>query len=77
MYIKVNVIDLVISWVKNMIKDPLDFLKLLLVRSSEVLTLPLLEWLIVYRTKHAHTSKQVQKIRNSTSSNVNRTKQGC
>ena len=42
MYIKVNVIDLVISWVKNMIKGPLAFLKLLLVRSSEALILLLL-----------------------------------
>ena len=57
MNIKVNVIVLVISWVKNMIKGPLAFLKLLLVRSSEVLILLLLERLVVYRTKHAHTSK--------------------
>ena len=58
MYIKVNVIDLVISWVKSMIKGPLAFLKLLLVRSSEVLILLLLlELRIVYRTEHAHASK--------------------
>ena len=76
MYIKVNVIDLVISWVINMIKGPLAFLKLLLVRSFEALILLLLlELHLVYRTKHAHTSKQVQKIRNSTPNNINRTKQ--
>ena len=52
MNIKVNVIVLVISWVKNMIKGPLAFLKLLLVRSSEALILLLLlELRIVYRTK--------------------------
>ena len=77
MNIKVNVIDLVISWVKNMIKGPLAFLKLLLVRSSEVLILLLLlELRIVYRTKHAHTNKQVQTIRNSTPDNINSTKRG-
>ena len=76
MNIKVNVINLVISWVKNMIKGPLAFLKLLLVRSSEVLILLLLlELRIIYRIAHAHTSKQVQKIRNSTPNNINRTKQ--
>ena len=59
MNIKVNVIGLVISWVKNMIKGPLAFLKLLLVRSSEVLILLLLlELRIVYRNTHAHASKQ-------------------
>jgi len=42
MNIKVNVIVLVISWVKNMVKGPLAFLKLLLIRSSEVLILLLL-----------------------------------
>ena len=57
MNIKVIVINLVISWVKNMIKGPLAFLKLLLVRSSEVLILLLPELQIVYRTKHAHTNK--------------------
>jgi len=77
MYIKVNVINLVISWVKNMIKGPLAFLKLLLVRSSEALILLLLlELLTVYRTKHAHASKQVQTIRNSTPNNKNSTKRG-
>ena len=61
MYIKGNVIDLVISWVKNMIKGPLVFLKLLLVRSSKVLILLLLlELRIVYRTKHAHINKYKQ-----------------
>ena len=77
MYIKVNAIDLVISWVKNMIKGPLAFLKLLLVRSSEVLILMLLlELLIVYRIAHAHANKQVQTIRNSTPNNKNSTKRG-
>ena len=77
MNIKVNVIVLVISWVKNMIKGPLAFLKLLLVRSSEVLILMLLlELLIVYRIAHAHASKQVQTIRNSTPNNKNSTKRG-
>jgi len=77
MYIKVNVIDLVISWVKNMIKGPLAFLKLLLVRSSEALILLLLlELRIVYRTGHAHTNKQVQIIRNSTPDNINSKKRG-
>ena len=67
MYINVNVIDLVISWVKNMIKGPLAFLKLPLVRSSKVLILLLLlELRIVYRIAHAHTKKLVQTIRNST-----------
>ena len=61
MYIKVNVIDLVISWVKNMIKGPLALLKLLLVRPSEALILLLLlELRIVYRTKHVHTNKYKQ-----------------
>ena len=60
-----------------MIKGPIAFLKLLLVRSSEVLILMLLlELLIVYRTKHAHASKQVQTIRNSTPNNINSTKRG-
>ena len=77
MYIKVNMINLVISWVKNMIKGPLAILKLLLVRSSDVLILMLLlELLIVYRIAHAHASKQVQTIRNSTPNNINRTKRG-
>ena len=59
MNIKVNVIDLVISWVKSMIKGPLAFLKLLLVRSPEALILMLLlELLIVYRTKRAHTTNK-------------------
>ena len=59
MYIKVNVIDLVISWVKNIIKGPLAFLKLLLIRSSEALILLLLlELRIVYRTKRAHTTNK-------------------
>ena len=41
-----------------MIKGPLAFLKLLLVRSSKVLILLLLHELrIVYHTKHAHASK--------------------
>ena len=62
---------------QSMIKGPLAFLKLLLVRSSEVLILMLLlELLIVYRTKHAHTNKQVQTIRNSTPNNINSTKRG-
>ena len=56
---KVNVIDLVISWVKNMIKGPLAFLKLLLVRSFEALILLLLlELRIVYRIAHAHTTNK-------------------
>ena len=54
-----------------MIKGPIAFLKLLQVRSSEVLVLLLLELRIAYRTKHAHTSKQVQTIRNSTPNNIN------
>jgi len=67
-----------VSWVKSMIKGPLAFLKLLLVRPSEALILLLLlELRIVYRIAHAHTSKQVQTIRNSTPNNINRTKQGC
>ena len=70
-------IDLVISWVKNMIKGPLAFLKLMLVRSSEILILLLLlELRIVYRAKHAHTNKQVQTIRNGTPDNINSTKRG-
>ena len=60
-----------------MIKGPLALLKVLLVRSYEAMVLLLLELRIIYRTKHAHTSKQVQKIRNSTPNNINRTKQGC
>ena len=61
---------------QNMIKGPLAFLKLLLIRSSEALILLLLlELRIVYRIAHAQTSKQVQKIRNSTPNNINRTKQ--
>ena len=77
MNIKVNVIVLVISWVKNMVKGPLAFLKLLLVRSSEVLILLLLlELRIVYRIAHTHASKQVQTIRNSTPNNKNSTKRG-
>ena len=60
-----------------MIKGPLAFLKLLLVRSFEALILLLLlELRIVYRTKHAHTSKQVQKIRNSIPNIKNSMKQG-
>jgi len=60
-----------------MIKGPLTFLKLLLVWSFEALILMLLlELRIVYRTEHAHTSKQVQKIRNSTPNIKNNTKQG-
>ena len=60
-----------------MIKGPLAFLKLLLVRSSEVLILLLLlELRIVYRIEHAHTSKQVQTIKNSTPDNINSTKRG-
>ena len=62
---------------QNMIKGPLAFLKLLLVRSSKVLILMLLlELLIVYRNTHAHASKQVQTIRNSTPNNKNSTKRG-
>ena len=62
---------------QNIIKGPLAFLKLLLVRSSEVLILLLLlELRIVYRTKHAHTNKQVQTIINSTPDNINNTKRG-
>ena len=61
-----------------MIKGPLALLKVLLVQSFEGLVLLLLlELRIVYRTKHAHTSKQAQKIRNSTPNNINSTKQGC
>jgi hypothetical protein len=61
MNIKVNVIVLVISWVKNMVKGPLAFLKLLLVRSSEALILLLLlELRIVYRT---HTHMQANKYK--------------
>jgi len=62
---------------QNMIKGPLAFLKLLLVRSSEVLILMLLlELLIVYRIAHAHANKQVQTIRNSTPANKNSSKRG-
>jgi len=62
---------------QNMIKGPLAFLKLLLVRSSEVLILMLLlELLIVYRIAHVHASKQVQTIRNSTPANKNSSKRG-
>ena len=74
---KVNVIDLVISWVKNMIKGSLAFLKLLLVRPSEALILLLLlELRIVYRIAQAQTNKQVQTIRNGTPDNINSTKRG-
>ena len=77
MNLKVNVIDLVISWVKNMIKGPLAFLKLLLVRPSKALILLLLlELRIVYRIAQAQTNKQVQTIRNSTPNNINSTKGG-
>ena len=62
---------------QNMIKGPLAFLKLLLVRSSEALILLLLlELRIVYRIAHAHTNKQVQTIRNNTLDNINSTKRG-
>ena len=62
---------------KKMIKGPLAFLKLLLVRPSEALILLLLlELRIVYRIAHAHTNKQVQTIRNSTPDNINSTKRG-
>jgi len=62
---------------QNMIKGPLAFLKLLLIRSSEALILLLLlELRIVYRIAHAHASKQVQTIRNSTPNNKNSTKRG-
>ena len=44
---------------QNMIKGPLAILKLLLVRSSEVLILLLLlELWIVYRIKHKHTTNK-------------------
>ena len=77
MNIKVNVIDLVISSVKNMIKGPLAFHKLLLVWSSEVLILLLLlELRIVYRTQHAQTNKQIQTIRNNTPDNKDSTERG-
>jgi hypothetical protein len=41
-----------------------------------LILLLLLELRIVYRTKHAHTNKQVQTIRNSTPDNINSTKRG-
>ena len=67
-----------VSWVKSMIKGPLAFLKLLLVRSFEALVLLLLlELPVVYRTRHIHTSKQVQKIRNSTPNNMNSRGRNC
>jgi len=54
MYIKVNVIDLVISWVKNMIKGPLGFLEmLLLIGVFKVLLLLTLERRVVYAS-HKH-----------------------
>jgi hypothetical protein len=57
-------------------QGPLAFLKeLLLLRDVfKALVLQILELYTVYLTTQGHTSKQVQKIRNSTQNNVNRIK---